>query len=372
MKQVLFLTLIVILPSLLKGQNDMQYVPADHSAIHYSGRFDFTNPKAVRYDWPGTTIWFQFTGKKLQLLLHGGERNYFNLFIDEELHEVIYLPQDTVYAINGIKGQGPHMVRLQKRTEGEMGTAVFKGVNIGNKAQLIKSSVSSGRKIEFIGNSITCGYGTEGASREERFLPEPENVDKSYAFITARSFGAECMVIAHSGLGVVRNYGDKNKVSLDLPTMTDRYDQMMDEDSLLKWNFNNWQPNAVVINLGTNDYSKGPHPDKAVFQRRYEQFIREIRGVYDSVPIFCICGPLRDEPAYTNIKEVVEASRLIYHDRNLYFIGIPVGLLNHESDLGSDWHPSYMGQLKMAAHVIPTIATVLNWSYSDLEWRLDE
>ncbi len=372
MKQILFLTLILMLSALIKGQGNWQYVPADHPAIHYMGRFDFSNPAAVRYDWPGSTILFQFTGNQLQLFLEGGERNYFNLFVNDELKEVIHVPSDSLYIVTGIKGKGPHLLRLQKRTEGEMGCTVFKGFNISVKGKVTPAPAGISRKIEFIGNSITCGYGTEGASREERFSPATENVNKSYAFITARSFGAECTVIAHSGLGVVRNYGDKNKVSTNLPAMPDRYHQVMDEDSLLKWDFNAWQPNAVVINLGTNDYSVGPQPDKAIFQRRYEEFIREIRAVYGPVPIFCICGPMRDEPAYSNIKEVVETSRLIYQDRNLYFIGIPTALLNDTSDLGSDWHPSYAGQLKMAAHIIPTLATVLNWSFSDVEWHPSE
>ncbi|SMO88753.1 hypothetical protein SAMN06265379_1121, partial [Saccharicrinis carchari] len=81
-------------------------------------------------------------------------------------------------------------------------------------------------------------------------------------------------------------------------------------------------------------------------------------------------GPLRDEPAYTNIKEVTESSRLIYNDQKLYFIGIPTYLLNTQNDFGSDWHPSYRGQLKMAAHIIPTLSNILNWDYDDSEFRI--
>ncbi len=353
----------------LQSQKKWQHIPADHKAIHYTGRFDDSNSKAIRYDWPGTTIQFQFTGNDMQLLLEGGERNYFNLFIDEILHAVVHLPADTVYTVNGIKGKGSHHIKIQKRTEGEMGTTIFKGINIGVGQQLLVSDFSSQRRIEFIGNSITCGYGTEGASREEDFLPSTENVNKSYAFITARAFDAECVVVAHSGLGVIRNYGDKDKVSAKLPTMPDRYVRTLDEDSLLNWDFNKWQPHAVVINLGTNDYWGHPYPDKAVFQHRYENFIREVRSLYDNIPIFCVCGPLRDEPAYSNIKEVIESSRLIHNDQNLYFVGIPTYLLNKDDDLGSDWHPSYRGQRKMAAHLIPILANILHWDYNDSELR---
>ncbi|MCG8582937.1 MAG: GDSL-type esterase/lipase family protein [Bacteroidales bacterium] len=344
-------------------------IDADNPAFTYSGRVDYTKQGEVRYDWSGIAVYFKFTGDELAFLIEGGKRNYFNLFIDEELHEVMHVPGDTVYSISGIKGKGWHTCRLQKRTEGEMGTTVFKGVQVGVRAKVAAYEALPKRKIEFVGNSITCGYGTEGKSPEEDFLPETENVNLSYAFITARAFDAECYVTAHSGLGVVRNYGDKKKVSTELATLPQRYHQTLDMDTAMHWEFAKWRPDAVVVNLGTNDYSTNVQPDKAVFIDRYRQFIRQIRLGYGDVPIFCVSGPMVNEPAYSNVKEMVESSCVIYNDRNLFFIGIPTFLLNKTTDLGSDYHPSYKGQLKMAGHIIPTIANVLQWNYNDEEFK---
>ncbi len=291
------------------------------------------------------------------------------MFIDGDLHKVIHAPTDTVLTIEGIKGNAWHSCRIQKRTEGEMGRAIFKGIRIASYAEVRAISDYRRRKIEFIGNSITCGYGTEGKTPEEDFLPETENVDKSYAFIAARAFNAECYVTAHSGLGVVRNYGDVEPVSTKLATLPQRYHQVFDMDASLNWDFKQWQPDVVVINLGTNDYSTDVCPEKEVFVKAYLQFIRQVKNYYGEVPIFCICGPMRDEPAYSNIKEVVEVSRTEYNDQNVYFIGIPTYLLNSGSDLGSDYHPSYRGQLKMARHIIPVIANVLEWEYDASEFE---
>ncbi|WP_430814816.1 SGNH/GDSL hydrolase family protein [Carboxylicivirga sp. RSCT41] len=366
MRLILSAVLLLVLNTMLA---QTQIIYPDNPAFTYSGRFDFTNPKEVRYDWPGTSIYFQFKGEELAFLIEGGERNYFNVFIDDQLKEVMHAPVDTVYAVSGIKGKGWHTCRLLKRTEGEMGTTIFKGVQLSSKANIAAYEALPQRKIEFIGNSITCGYGTEGKTPEEDFLPETENVNLSYAFITARAFEAECYVTAHSGLGVVRNYGDKKKVSTELATLPQRYHQSLDMDTSLHWDFAKWKPEAVVINLGTNDYSTNIRPDKAVFIDRYKRFIRNIRQYYGDVPIFCVSGPMVNEPAYSNVKEVVESSRVIYNDRNLYFIGIPSFLLNKTSDLGSDYHPSYQGQLKMAQHIIPSIANVLQWDYNDKEFK---
>ena len=46
------------------------------------------------------------------------------------------------------------------------------------------------RHIEFVGESYTCGYGTESCDRNDLFLAETENCNLTYAAITARYFGA--------------------------------------------------------------------------------------------------------------------------------------------------------------------------------------
>ena len=152
--------------------------------------------------------------------------------------------------------------------------------------------------------------------------------------------------------------------------MPPRFDRVLDTDSVKKWDFRQWVPDAVVINLGTNDYSTLPHPDKAVFKRQYERLIEKVVEVYGSVPVFCVVGPMTNEPCYSIVKEVVDDYKLTHHDTRIYFAGIPDRLLNNTSDLGSDGHPSYRGQRKTAFSLVPLMANVLKWSYQDAEIRL--
>jgi lysophospholipase L1-like esterase len=64
---------------------------------------------------------------------------------------------------------------------------------------------------------------------------------------------------------------------------------------------------------------------------------------------------------------MVESFRSENQKKNVFFVGIPTYLMDPEKDLGSDTHPNYQGQRKMAAHVLPVISSVLGWSYKNDE-----
>lgn len=110
---------------------------------------------------------------------------------------------------------------MTKRTEADMGITRFMGFVLEDNGELFPLSETPNRRIEFIGNSITCGYGTEGNNKDERFKPDTENNCKSYAAILARAFSADAHFIAHSGKGLVRNYDDKKSVFDTHDTMPD-------------------------------------------------------------------------------------------------------------------------------------------------------
>lgn len=373
MKKCFVLILFCFVQQLLFAQMSIdgyKFVAPNDSALGYVGRFDFSNPQQVRYDWSGTQIRFRFTGKKLAFSLRGGERNYFDVLVDSLPAQIISSIKDSVIRISLSLKRGEHSCVLYKRTEGGMGQTVFYGVYVGKKAAVMPWLKIPTRRIEFIGNSITCGYGTEGKSQSERFRPDTENNYKSYAAIMARAFNADFTVIAHSGLGVVRNYNDTAKISTRLAPMTARLEQAMDIDSSVRWEMTKNRPQVVVVNLGTNDFSTHPFPDRDVFEKVYADMITKIRKYYGNIPIFCVTGPMIDEPCASYVKEMVENYKSSMKDNQVYYVGIPVALMDPDLDLGSDHHPNYLGQKKMAAHVLPVIASVLKWDYTDQEMRM--
>ncbi len=343
-----------------------KFISASHESFRYVGRFDFSNPQEVRYDWSGVYIQFSFRGTECAVKMSDTGHNYYNVFVDDQPSKTIDVKSDTTIVIASNIGTNIHKIRIFKRTEGNQGTGAFKGILISENGEMLEWKDVPTRKIEFIGNSITCGYGTEGLSKSERFKPSTENNYLSYAPIMSRAFKADYHIVAHSGMGVVRNYGYKEKVSPN--AMPDRFNRVYDEKELPVWNFSQWKPDVVVINLGTNDFSTKPFPDKAVFKAGYEKLINEVRKQYGEVPVFCIVGPMTDEPCYSYVKEMVEDFRSVNQRKNVYFVGIPPYLMNPEKDLGSDTHPNYSGQRKMAAHVLPVISSILEWEYDGSEF----
>jgi len=149
--------------------------------------------------------------------------------------------------------------------------------------------------------------------------------------------------------------------------MPRRFNRLFDEKDQPLWDFKQWKPEAVVINLGTNDFSTQPFPDKDVFITAYKNLINEVRKQYGEVPVFCVVGPMTDEPCYSYVKEMVENFRSSGQHKNTYFVGIPTYLMNPEKDLGSDTHPNYSGAKKMAAHVLPVVSSILGWDYKGSE-----
>lgn len=358
-RKITLITLLFLTVSIYSQKTKV--IDADNTAIDYVGRFDFSNPKEVKFNWPGAYIRFRFTGKSISLKFNGGNDGFYNVFIDDKL-SVITANADTVINLASKLKKGVHTFRMYKRTEANFGICTFRGLKLDKRGKILPWDNKPSRKIMFIGNSITCGYGTEGKDKSEPFKPETENNYYSYAPITARAFNADYHCVSHSGLGIVRQYGDKKQVS-DRAQMPERFEYVMDNDDTKKWNHKNWKPDLVVINLGTNDFSTRPRPDKIMFNRKYEKFVKRIKEVYDDVYVICITGPMIDEPCSSYVKEMVEDYKYLYKNQKIAYVNLPKALLNHKEDLGSSWHPSKHGQLKMSKMLAPVISTIMEWGY---------
>ena len=337
--------------------------------VRYTGRIFVSREGDVTFDWSGTYLEMEFIGNELSILLSETGNSYYDVLLDGKNHNVVKAcGKDTLITFVSNVTDGFHRLRIQKRTEGEFGRTTIHRFVISGLLQ--KNTLKRTRYIEFIGDSWTCGYGVEGESRDENFQLETENCHLSYAAALSRYFDADYTLIAHSGRGVARNYGDSLRVS-DV-TMKEKMQQTFDEDNEKLWDSKNYQPDLVVINLGINDFSTTPHPYKEEFIAAYKQIIKQLRQNYGDIPLLCIC-PFHVQDI--SRVQFFEKNVLIYdyyktaisetNDANIFLLPINNGLLNNTTDLGAVWHPYKIGQKKLAMMIIPHIATIMKWELPD-------
>lgn len=112
-------------------------------------------------------------------------------------------------------------------------------------------------RLEFVGDSITSGEGAIGAVPEEDWISAFFSAENHYARMTADALGAEYRCISQSGWGIVSGWD--NDIRHVLPpyyTQVCGVAQGKRNEALGAQQANDfaaWQPNAVIINLGTND-----------------------------------------------------------------------------------------------------------------------
>ena len=198
------------------------------------------------------------------------------------------------------RGEAPRdgEVRLIKLSECTQSLMALREIRTDG---LITPLADMARKIEFIGDSITCGYGVEAANGEEQFTTATENAEKSYAGIISEKLGLDRMLTSFSGHGIVSGYTDNPEVP-NLSELVPPYYEKIGRNGFvlpsgrtvsdIPWDFSAWQPDDIIVNLGTNDLSWCvEYPErKAEYQRLYTAFLKTVRKNNPHARMLCMLG----------------------------------------------------------------------------------
>jgi lysophospholipase L1-like esterase len=342
---------------------------ASDSRIAYVGR-SVVSQHTVSFDWSGTYVRFAFEGTELRLRCSDSGRDFFNVWIDREMSAepdtVVVLSGDTVVTLytDTRKRAKPafHQVILQKRTEGEQGVMTLREVLV--RGELMPALPTKERYMEFVGDSYTCGFGAENSVSTDAFSPATETATKSYAAIIARAFDADYVLVAHSGMGVCRNYNSKFAGRY----MPDRYLQAFDTDTTVQWTpaEADQQPAITVVMLGGNDFSTGVTPQYEDFAAHYMQLLASIKGFYgQSHPVLC-CTKKGNRQLADYVRRVTDECGL----ERVYFATCFEQLFHDDDrELGACSHPNYEAHRKMAHALLPYVATITGWEMPDKTLR---
>ena len=239
--------------------------------------------------------------------------------------------------------------------------AIYGGVGIcyvdveSSSAQPVVPAEKSPLMIEFIGDSITCGYGVESKSPSESFMTSTENFSKSYAYLAAKSLGADYTTCCYSGYGIVSGFsGDGTKNADDL--LPDCYGLNSNfKDYRENWDFSE-HCDVVVINLGTNDMNyvaADPESHGNEFVEGYKAFLQTVREKCPNAPIICTMGTMGGDDIY----KLIERAIAELGDDNItsYFSQTH----SMRDGMGADGHPSKRTQQYSADVLAEKIRNVL-------------
>jgi lysophospholipase L1-like esterase len=336
------------------------------AGVRWVGRVDASGATAIKFAWSGSGFVGTFTGPAVSVKLKtvGGGDIFFQPLVDGALGRRFSVGAhlQTVDIASNL-APGPHRVELYRETEGKgFGYSVFSGFARGVASA---PPAASGRLIEVIGDSISAGFGNLGAEQHPGYSSDPnggcpfstatESAYQAYGAVAARAVGADASVLAGSGWGMYSDIeGDRARV---MPAL---FENVLGERPAPAWTFA-VMPQAVVINLGTNDATAhNLTADK--FKPAYAAFLGRVRAKYPSALVLCAVGSMlsgaaRDQ-ALIQLSELV-AERAAHGDAKVKLLDL--GQQDVLQGTGCRWHPNVAEDQRMAGILVAALKANLGW-----------
>ncbi|MDD2799742.1 MAG: SGNH/GDSL hydrolase family protein [Bacteroidales bacterium] len=354
---LLFLLLCVVSNTILA---QTRFVPFNDKNIAYEGRIKRTNEAAI-LSWSGTSVTIRFKGSELSAIMQDADTSdYYNVIVDKRNIEKIHInnTKQSYILASGLK-KGIHTVQIFKRTGWDKGKTFFYGFNVAANTKIVLPAAPRKRKIEFYGNSITTGHGVDVIGPGDSGKGYFENNYLSYAAVTARHYDAQYRCIARSGVGIMLSW-----YPIIMPEMYDRVDPT---DSITKWDFTQYQPDVVVINLLQNDSWLTGRPQFPEFKHRfgsqapteefiinaYKTFVTNIRNKYTNANIICVLGSMDATREGSKWPEYVQEAVKRMNDSKIY-----THFFKYKNTPG---HPKVAEQKEMADDLIQFIDKNVKW-----------
>jgi lysophospholipase L1-like esterase len=249
--------------------------------VRLIGRFDLADPAGPRFAWPGSAIAARFEGSELSVILDDTGMNQFGVWIDGVARPVLVAaPGANAYELVSGLLPGTHDALIARRTESLFGPTRFGGF----PGATLVAAAPPPRTIEFVGDSITCGFGDLGVGPDCAFSADTESEPDAYGALTACALGAAHVAVAYSGRGMFRNYDGST-----IETMPILFERTIADEPASAWTFDD-APEILVVNLGTNDFAGGD--PGAAYADAYDGFLQILRARYGGAWLVAVTSPM--------------------------------------------------------------------------------
>ena len=200
---------------------------------------------------------------------------------------------------------GDAEVQILKASESVYSTVGIASITANAKGDICPAPQRQLR-IEFIGDSITAGYGLDEENPNAAFSTRTENFAETYAYLAAKELFADCNAVAFSGYGVLTGFSSNGRANDYV--IFKHYDcAISNSTDAPSWDFSGFVPNVVVINLGTNDASYcSTQGSIEAFENEYKRLLYLVRQRNPSAYILCVLGDMNNS-LYPAIERAAEA-----------------------------------------------------------------
>lgn len=281
---MLFLFLFLQIATVCVSQSQNQ-----NKTFLYQGRVEKLQDDKVVLIGTASSVSFNFTGNDCSIALQSVDayehHNYVSLVLDGKYIGKIRIEKGAVqsFPIKITSNKKEHHLEIYKNTEAHTGGVLFAGTT----AKLTSISFKKKKKIEFIGDSITCGAASDSSDIpcDQGEYYDHHNSYYAYGPTLSRAIDVNYLVSSVSGIGMYRNWNDENSEVAIMPEVYQNL-YLTKDKSKPRYDFV-FQPDLISIALGTNDFSGGDgkkerlpfNPDKYV-----SNYVNFIKMLYEHNP----------------------------------------------------------------------------------------
>ena len=283
----------------------------------------------------------------------------------------------TTQVQSGVLSNGPHTVRATKISEGRLGEITLNDTNVVGTAT---AAATPTRRIEVIGDSISAAYGVDGTSASCVNNYTVEDASLSFASLAGTALQADVSLIAWAGKGVWRNDASDTNAIANQVTMRTLWTRAVQSNSAAYPFDASVAPQAVVVELGTNDYeytadnSNGTPQairatlDHNAFVSAYVALLTDVQTHYPNA-IFVLCSspmlsdsyPTASDMQSTDLVQDLQAIATQFGQTGADVSVLTFPALSANDLVGCGGHPTADGHAQMAAALQAELAGKLNW-----------
>ena len=352
----------------LEGQHKIKFIGRTHVADN-----------KLFMNFSGSGIKFKVLTEELVIKMYATKYNevnsypYISVLIDDERYD--YGLYQEHHEIKMTLSKEPHTIEILKRTESPVSFAAIEDIVA---EAFLEIEEENKLKIEFYGDSLTCGYGNLCNNPNLPFTSHTESFLESYAYLTAKLLNADYSAICVSGFPIYKsrwNQGFPIDSVADMVSICD-YSEDMSFETAHAWDNSKFIPHVVVVNLGTNDCSyftegqdwvdelvkeKGSFDEAlrdAKFQSELVKLGEKVKSFLNK--LFELYGPdlkvvwaLGMIELQKHVTDVIDLAIKEYNNPNVFQLAF--SNLKKSNDFGANWHPGAMMHKTAALELVELI-----------------